>query len=363
LTSELLAILRGDALAKDREYIPLPISADDSDLASGPKPFAPEQMIPCEHCLRQNPPTRVSCLYCGAVLPLNETSFNLQKPTLRRLEQWELGYNNILVPSANAQAEPEEIDYPAVADLLKLSVEDLRQIIPCSTPLPLAHAASPDEATLVERRLASLKVNSRVVADSDLGVTETGPVNLRGMNFHEAGFSAFQSPDLPALEVKWSDLVLIVKGRIVSTRVELKEQRSSREGERTLDSSEFFSDEVVVELHTESLSRPFRVSAHSFDFSCLGPAKGLVAGENMNTLIERLCEGAPQVVMDEEYKSLRKLLEPVWPTAQQNQSIGWKRERPGKYTIGSAAVKNNETQFMRYSLLRIFLVREERREK
>ena len=76
----------------------------------------------------------------------------------------------------------------------------------------------------------------------------------------------------------------------------------------------------------------------------------------MSTLLEIFRERSPQAVVDESYKSLRKVLEPVWSTEQQNESGGWRRERPGKYSIGSVNEKNNETQFMRYSLLRRYLL-------
>jgi hypothetical protein len=102
------------------------------------------------------------------------------------------------------------------------------------------------------------------------------------------------------------------------------------------------------------------VAANSFDFSALGPRKRLVSGENMTTLLEIFREHAAHVEVDDSYTSLRKALEPVWPTEQQNESRGWRRERPGKYSIGSIIEKNNETQFMRYSLLRHYLHLEKR---
>lgn len=346
-------------MTKDHENLSLPISADDPDLVSGPRPFSPQQMVTCGECLRANAPTRVNCMYCGAALPLNEASLNLQKPTLRRLEKWELGYNNILVPSANAPAQIDPSDLGTAADLVKLSADDLRRILTAALPLPVAHAATSDEATLVERRLASLGVKTRIVADADLGVTEKGPTVIRSMVLTDRCFSASPGPEAPASEVNWADLVLIVLGRIVSRRVELKEQKATREGDRILDSSEFFSDELVIDLHARNESKPLRISANNFDFSCLGPRKALVAGENINTLVQHFRERAPNAVFDDEYKVIRKLLEPVWPMEQQNASSGWRRERPGKYSVGSLVLKNNETQFMRYSLLRCFLLRQD----
>ncbi|MEK6280759.1 MAG: hypothetical protein AABN95_10435 [Acidobacteriota bacterium] len=349
-------------MLKDNENVSLPIMLTDApESTSGPQPFAPDQMVACEECLRTNPPTRVNCIYCGTVLPLNETTASLQKPTLRRLEKWELGYNNILVlSSANAPATPAESALAEAADLLKLAPDDLVRIISRGLPLPLARAATLDEASLVERRLAGLGIQTRIVADVDLGVNETGPVRIRAMEFDETGFRAYQAPESLPVEVRWTELGLVVVGRLITTRVEMKEQQAAHAENRILDSSEFFSDEVVFEFYAANQPSPFRVAATSFDFSSLGQRKRLVSGENMTTLLEIFREHAAHVEVDDSYTSLRKVLEPVWPTEQQNESSGWRRERPGKYSIGSIIEKNNETQFMRYSLLRHYAHQEKR---
>jgi len=97
---------------------------------------------------------------------------------------------------------------------------------------------------------------------------------------------------------------------------------------------------------------PFRFAANSFDFSCLESNKGLLAGENIARLLQLFREYASGVVYDDSYNSVRKILEPVWPSEQQNESSGWRRDRPGKYSIGSIMELTNEMQFSRYSRLR-----------
>jgi hypothetical protein len=349
-----------ELLLKDNENVPLSIlPSDGSDSTSGPQPFARDQMVACEQCLRTNPPTRVNCIYCGTVLPFNETTVKLQKPTLRRLEKWELGYNNLLIPTADPVADPAESDLAEAANVLKLSPSDVVNIISRGLSLPLARAATLDEASLVQRRLRDLGIETRIVADVDLGVKETGPIRIRAIEIDETGFRIIQTSE-SSLKIGWTDLILIVVGRLISTRVELKEQKTARAENLILDSSEFFSDEPVLEFYAQTQPGAFRISATSFDFSCLGPRKVLVSGENMTTLLETFRERSQRAVVDDSYGSLRKLLEPVWPTEQQNESSGWRRERPGKYSIGSMNEKNNETQFMRYSLLRRYLLLETR---
>jgi hypothetical protein len=301
----------------------------------------------------------VNCIYCGSLLSLNETTVNLQKPTLRRLEKWELGYNNLLLPPSKP-ANLTESELAEAASVLKLSPSDLAGIIACGQSLPVARAATLEEASLVERRLREFGVETRIIADVELGVNDSWPTRIRTMEFDESGLSAVQTSESPSLRIAWPDLILIVVGRLISTRVELKEQKTARAENRILDSSEFVTDEAVMELHSQNHQGAFRIGANGFDFSCLGPGKRLLAGENLSTLLQIFRERSPLAVVDESYKSLRKLLEPVWTTEQQNESGGWRRERPGKYSIGSVNEKTNETQFMRYSLLRRYLLLEAR---
>ena len=342
-------------MPKVNENVPLPISPADEPEEYFPEPFAPDQMVRCDECLRANPPTRVNCLYCGAVLPLNETTVNLQKPALRPLEKWEQGYNNILLPSpANASGDPGEARLREAADLLRLRTADLTRILSAGMPLPLARAATSDEASLVQRRLSGLGIETCVVADAQPGTEATGPIRVRAVTIDDAGIYAYQTPETPAINFLWSDFILLVLGRLIVKRVEMKEQKGARAENRILDSSEFVTDETVVDFYTRKQTATYRIAANSFDFSCLGNRKGLVAAENILTLLRLFRDHAPQAVYDDSFNSARKALNVVWPAEQQNESSGWRRERPGKYSIGSATELSNEAQFLRYSRLQYY---------
>lgn len=348
------------------EDIPFPTLTDDGPMSAEPKPFAPDQMIRCEECLRANGPTKVNCLYCGAALPLNETSVNLQKPALRPLEKWEQGYNNILLPpSANGLPVNTQPDNPVLANLsagdlaevaalLRLTEEDLTRILSLGLPLPLARAATRDEALLVQRLLNRLRIDTLIVPDVELGMVETRPVRVRAIEIEPAAFNAYQTPETPGIKVAWSHLVLLVLGRLIVRRVEVREQKAARAENRILDANEFFADESAVDVYSRGQTTPYRITANSFDFSCLGARKGFVAGENLFTLLELFRDHAPQVECDDSFNSARKALEVVWPSQQQNESGGWRRDRPGKYSIGSTTELSNELQFLRYSRLRYY---------
>jgi hypothetical protein len=335
-------------LPKDNETVPL--VPDESMDHVDPQSFSPDQMVRCEECLRANPPTRVNCLYCAVALPISEITVHLQKPALRPLESWEQGYNNILSPPP---ANPREPGLTEAANLLRLTSTDLARILEFRMPLPLARAATLDEALLVQRRLGPLGIDTRIVSDAELGLEESGTTKVRAIEMNDAGIRAFQTPETPALDIQWYEFDLLVAGRLISRRVEVKEHKGARAENSIVDSSEFFTDEPVFELHSGSLS--LRFSANSFDFSCLGKTKSLLAAENLATLLKRLCENAPHAELDDSYNGVRKVLDVVWPAQQQNESSGWRRERPGKYIVGNTTETNNERQFMRYSRLRHYL--------
>ena len=339
-------------MPKDNENVPFPLFTTDDPEASVLSPFAREQMLRCDECLRANPPTRVNCLYCGAPLPHNKATLNLRKPALRPLEKWEQGYNNILrAPVAN----PAAALLAEAADLLRLRPDDLSLILSSSIPLPLARAATINEAELVQDRLSSLGIDSSIMPDAEPG-TDATFAKVRALEIDEAGVAAYQSPETAAIRISWSDFVLLVAGRLRVKRVELREGKGARAEKDILDASEFVTDEMVFDFYSRNKAVPYRIAANSFDFSCLGPNKGLLAGENLSRLLQLFREQAAHAVYDDSFNSVRKMLEVVWPSEQQIESSGWRRERPGKYSLGSATELSNETQFLRYSCLRYYLL-------
>jgi hypothetical protein len=333
-------------LPKDNENISV-LNDEPSELP--PRSFTPHQMVRCESCLRANPPTRADCLYCGAALPVQSAAIVLQKPALRPLEKWEHGYNNILLASA---ANLSEARLAELADFLRLENDELQRIVASEIPLPLARSSSKDDAELIRHRLSNAQLASLIVADAALGLDP--PVKLRALEFHDEGLHGFQSPQSQPQEMSWDDFVLMVSGRITRNRVELQEERKGKEN-RVLAADQFFADENVIDLFAKQATTPYRIASGSFDFSCLAERKRLVAAENMSILIEVFRERVPGIVYDQTYNAVRKTLEPVWRSEQQNESTGLRRSRPGKVSLGSATETSNESQFSRYSRLRFYL--------
>jgi hypothetical protein len=299
-------------------------------------------MITCDECLRANPPTRINCLYCSVPLPLTESSARLRKPILRRPEKHQLGYNTIYLPGAERLAVEAVSE---AASLLKLKQDELERILGEGIPLPLARTASREEAELILDRLQGL--GFRVVTLVDEGSVK----RVRSMALGESELVLNAGHPKDEIVMPWSNVVLLLPARLIEKRVEVKEVTSRRAENEIVDTSEFFSDETVIDIYLSTHSDTWRVSARGFDFSCLGSEKALITNANMTRLQQRLKANAPDARFDDSYNRLRPVLDLVWGPEQETKSSGWRRERPGKLSLGMATINSNESQFTRYSRL------------
>jgi len=349
-------------LAREDEFAGLDESgADGARVPEAARPFAPEQMVACEECLRANPPTRMACLYCGRQLPRTPQAAALRRPTLKKLEEWEQGFN--VVTLARAAGAPTSEAAEEAASLLRLDVGGLKEVFTAGRAMPLARASSADEAWLVVERLRELGLSTEVFPDE--GVARR-PARARAFEFEEDAIVCRAGPEAEPRRVPWAEVVLLVRGRVVSRRVEVAERKRGLTGRSEMvEARELASDEAVLDVYTSfgegRAARAWeeaglRVMANGFDYSCLGGEKGLLAAQNFQTLCAALRERAPSAVSDEEYARLRPLLADVWPSAERTESLGLRRERPGRFNTESVTTVSNEGQFTRYARLRHLLV-------
>ena len=309
-------------------------------------------MVSCQACARKNPPTRVNCVYCGGPLEVTQESAAWQRPTLRRLEKWEEGFNVILLPQQNFNLTFESLTQMSV--LLKLSPEEIQRIHASQMPLPLARAASLDEALLVERRLSELGVQAQTVSDRDLGFDALRAKRLRALEFHDDVLIAYQVVTNEAVMLRWAEILLFVEGRRIEQRVEVEERRRRGLEKEIVDASETLTDEILLDIYTSQMDGGYRIASDGFDFSCLRELKSLVVAQNFSTLTGILGARASHAIYDDNYKRVRHALALVWPLEQQTESGGWRRARPGRVSTQAVTVSSNETQFTLYSRLQWF---------
>jgi hypothetical protein len=280
---------------------------------------------------------------------MNEAATRLRKPVLRPPEKHQSAYSNILLP---VESDVEATAVAEAADLLKIGTENLQRIVAEKAPLPVAFTASREEAQLVFSRLRDLGLHTVTVSDDELGAGESSVKRVKSMVIDDQRVTLQQAATKDQIEVRCQDLFLIVTGRLFVRRVEIRERKTRRVENEIVHTSEFSSDEAVIDLYTATDSQTWRINANGFDFSCLGSQKALIANENIQRLQQLIVANAPHARFDDAYKRLRQTLDLVWSSQPETQASGWRRERPGKLSVEVATINSNEMQFTRYSRLR-----------
>jgi len=324
------------------------------ELRPEPRGFSPEQMVRCEECLRANPPTRAVCLYCAVPLPLTEASAHLRQPLHRKLENWQPGVNLILLPDGLSGISEEKTK--EMAELLRLQTNELLRIVEAGAPLPVARTATPDDASLIESRLRALGANALIVSDQELALEDAAPQRLRALELNEDALVALPVGSSEGLSIGWTEIILLVAGRLFERRVEVEERRGRGSAENEIiEARELSADEAVLDIYVKGLEGNFRIVSNNFDFSCLGAEKKLIAAENFSRLSDLLRTRAQLAIYDDLYARVRHALGPVWPLEENTGSGGLRRARPGRVNTETVTRTGNEKQFTRYSRLKGYL--------
>ncbi len=324
----------------------------DLPLTKNASGFTAEQLINCEKCSRQNAPNRLNCLYCGEALPISvENNANIN-PRLRKLENWEKGFNLIILPNGLIY---DDAKYFEVANLLRIEADDLQKIVELNKPLPIARCETLKEAEIVKENLAKLGVSASVISDEDFHVEmqtrrlrsiEILPdrLNLRLFNVEETH------------EVLLEDLAVIVAGSIFERKIAATERYSKKDENKTLQSSELSNDEPIIDIYSRNDAIGYRIFTSGFDFSCVGEKKSFLAAENIKTLRQILCELGKNAKFDDNYAKVRHALGQVWETEETKDSKGLKANSFGNYNIENVTTINNLQQFTKYSRLQFQLL-------
>lgn len=308
--------------------------------------FKPEEMIACGKCTRNNPPNRLKCMYCGAELEISDEQAAKIAPVLRKLENWENGFNVIYFPTG---ATVNEETTAQIAKFLGLEKDNLQALFKTNKHLPLVRTETLREAVILENHLSKAGLFARIIADTALAADNL-PKRLRGLEFEDGKISLilFNNDEIEIINAE--DLNLIVLGAIFQKKVESTEKRKKGES-KILEAAETASDEILVDIYTKKNSNGFRILTKGFDFSCLGAEKGILARENLQKLITKLKDFAPNAKLVNDYMAVREFLGEVWEVEQRKDPQGLKRQSFGKFDFSNIASSSNENQFMKYSRL------------
>ena len=312
-----------------------------------PRSFTPAEMVTCESCLRANPPTRSSCLYCG--LGLTVTAPVEAAHAKGEAVPQAASTGLYLVLSVRPNEPLDEFRLQQIAMRAELKLPDLQSALKVSGCFPLMQVNTSKEAEEVVAEFRTLGIETSLITSADLTPTSANR-KIRALEFSRDGLTGLVGTSAERFFEKWGDLSLLVAGRLQISNVE-DVVRRKRGGQKPVDRRELTNDESIFDLYGRSGADGWRIVADSFDFSCLGERKGITAFENFRALINLLCEQAENLEVNDSYLVVRPLLAHVWPLVASTRTGGWRRSGAGKFDISTVTSTDNENQFTNYSLL------------
>jgi hypothetical protein len=316
--------------------------------ATKPRAFAASELVKCSACSRANPPTRATCLYCGAAFEVTEQNAFQSVPAPQPETTSENTFHIVALP---APEQPDDKTLSEIAQSLNIPPRELSSLISGLIGAPLFAANSEPQAQIVSEKLRGRGLTTIAISDEQLAVQvapkEIGALEIQGDcvvgNARRGG---------ERLIGQWTDIALIVVGRLYFATSEI-DQKGNR-SKRVIDERELLTDEAVLDIYLRDDATGWRIRAGSFDFSCLSEDKKLTAFANFNALTELLRQRATNAVCDDSYLRLRGALDGVWPVEQRDGAKEKRRTALGGFD-SSATITDNELQFTRYSRLLAYL--------
>jgi len=319
-----------------------PISETAITDAPRHRAFSTSELVQCGACSRSNPPTRASCLYCGAALEV--TDLNAFSPAASQNTDARSDVAFHLVASATTRLDEAVVN--EIAGFLELKPSDLQSLLMHSAGAPLLRATS-DRVQIAATKLEARGLTTEVISDEQLGL-DNAPKPISALKIHPDRVIGSVGRGAHSVAESWANITLIVIGRLyfATNEIDQKQNRS----QQVIDEREISTDEAVVDLYFASDAHGWRIRAGSFDFSCLGERKQLTAFANFRALTALLHQHASAAAFDESYVHLRTALNSVWPPEPTATTQG--RGRTAFRAFDSSVTSiDNECQFTRYSRL------------
>lgn len=349
-------------------------------------PIARRERAACPACGRANATRRLRCLYCGAAF---EVAADVAGAALMHSDVVAAHashnatgacYNIMLLPGESAAARPQSLPAIVCAEVNRLlGVDEARfeRMLACRVPVPLARVADAEQAAAINRRLGALGLPLAVLSDEEIAARPAEVKRVRRLEMTSAGLRLWCRPQTDAgeeaSEIPFSDLVALVRGRLISRARELsapikrKSKRESASPGESLsplaDDGANIADEPVLDIYAAAPVCTWRIAANSFDYTCLGARRALLARDNFELLVGALRFAASTARFDDSYTRIRALLDCVWIPGEHTEARGRIRRGLNRFDVLSRIVTINDDQFTRYARTHAHLERERRRHK
>jgi hypothetical protein len=253
------------------------------------------------------------------------------------------------VVAVPARSDGSEVS-AETAQLLNLAPPELSALLSARVA-PLYTTNATEEAQTISDKLRSVGVEPLTISDAQLNLAEP-PKQIGALAMNNDALTASVRRAGERVSVPWSDVVLIVLGRLYFTTTEVEQKRDK--SKQVLDERQLTTDEAVLDIYSRADETGWRIRAGSFDFSCLGAEKKPIAFENFRTLADVLRRNGPHAVCDDSYARLRVALNKVWPL-EARAGASERRRTLTRAITATATISDNEFQFTRYSRLLRFL--------
>jgi hypothetical protein len=303
----------------------------------------------CPRCERRTPAARGQCIYCGESLPFASIR---TAPPQRNIDTADLAFNTVLEPTRGCVSE----SVPAqLAAALGIEPSTARLLTEAAKPIPLARSQTRAEAEMIAALVRTCGLRAAVIADEQLSLGRE-LVRARRVTLTEHHVEIDHAGG--TLAVPNSDLSLIVVGELQNTRVDYSEGISAARGKsgNVLDTSEYRSEEALLDCYGPDLGRSFRIKSDAFDYSGLVTPLSYRTDLNFQAAVKSLVAALPHARFDGDYSGMRSLLERAWPARSRNEARGIKRTGLAFRAVAQATVtRDNRDQFERYSRLMFLL--------
>jgi len=259
----------------------------------------------------------------------------------------ERAFNTVLEPFP---ARVNEGVLTALASALQVELNEAQAFIEAGKPLPLARSQTRAEADMISALIRTCGLRTSVISDEEM-MLDRELRRARRLATSDAEIQVHTSNGTVSL--RGDEISLLVLGELRNVRVDYTEGlSSSRSQGNVIESSEYRSDETLLDVYTSSLDRSFRIKADAFDYSGIVSPMSFRSEVNFKSALKALQDAAPNAKVDDDFSKVRGLLSRAWPERSRNESRGIKRSGLAFRAVAQASVtSDNRDQFDRYSRL------------
>jgi hypothetical protein len=298
----------------------------------------------CPRCQRRTPAARGDCIYCGEHLPFVSIQ---SAPPQRNIDPAERAFNTVLQPFP---ARINESIITALASALQIEVGEAQALIDAGKPVPLARSQTRAEADMITALVRTCGLRAAVIPDEEFKLDHE-LLRARRIAVDDNDLRVYHSSG--EMNIPKSEIILLVVGELRNIRVDYTEGISGRGGQSgsVLDSSEFRSEETLLDVYGSTLEQGFRIKSDAFDYSGLIPELSFRSEVNFRAAWTKLRADLPQVRVDDDFPKMRALISRAWPERSRNESRGIKRTLSFRAVSQASVTSDNRDQFNRYSRL------------